>query len=619
MNRIDMRDGARLSVPCSVSPLSVLVFLLVALSTPGCAVQITPAPTRIPPTFTPARDLSPPEQVTDLAASYSTTSTITLRWHAPRDNWGRPARYNLRYSLEPITDQNWRSAQRVISETIPSAAGVIDTMSVSGLEENTTYYFALRTIDYAGNSSALSNVASDTTLPTLEFELGEPDASLFGGTFQGFGAEWDPFYWTPFNLARGANQEGWQIATERIQALQIPFVRMMMDLYWVQKSPDLDQWTWDDPQFQILLRYLDFAQANDIDVMLTDWGWVVNPSLRGSAFYKPGDPRYAQGIARYVQELIDQRGYTCIKYLVAVNEPDTKIPNLFSLQEYVTLYRNLDRALRENGMRDKIKLVGPDVSYNDKVFVALVKELKDVIDVYDFHSYAAEAETSNRGVEEIEETTWYKLNWRRAQVLELDPDANTKPMLVTEFGPGFAPADAFEYAMHMADFGTTVLNTPTNGASAWIMQDVYYFENPRIFGSGMWHFADKGWALKPWAHAYALLIRFAPRGSIQAPVNSSPPKLPEPNPYRAGAVRRGDGGWSIFLVNRDKSAVRANVRLPKPPQGTFRRYQFSRNTSENFASELLLPPAETLPAKQDLRVTLPPESLIVLAESTPAP
>src|SRR5208283_634702 len=45
------------------------------------------------------------------------------------------------------------------------------------------------------------------------------------------------------------------------------------------------------------------------------------------------------------------------------------------------------------------------------------------------------------------------------------------------------------------------------------------------------------------------LIKHAPRGSIQAAVNGTPPQTPPPSPYRCAAVKRPDGGWSIFLVN----------------------------------------------------------------------
>ena len=46
----------------------------------------------------------------------------------------------------------------------PAAAGVREQIIVSGLAAETTYYFALRASDEAGNRSPMSNVAEGTTV-----------------------------------------------------------------------------------------------------------------------------------------------------------------------------------------------------------------------------------------------------------------------------------------------------------------------------------------------------------------------------------------------------------------------------------------------------------------------
>ena len=46
---------------------------------------------------------------------------------------------------------------------MPEAYGTLQTMSISGLEDDTLYYVALKTIDDRGNASMLSNLASGKT------------------------------------------------------------------------------------------------------------------------------------------------------------------------------------------------------------------------------------------------------------------------------------------------------------------------------------------------------------------------------------------------------------------------------------------------------------------------
>lgn len=116
-------------------------------------------------TLAPSGDTIAPAAVTDLALSNPTTSSIDLTWTAPGDddNTGTAQSYDIRYSAALVTDGNWSSATKVIGEPTPSIAGSSESMTVAGLSESTTYYFALKTSDEEPNISDLSNVPSLAT------------------------------------------------------------------------------------------------------------------------------------------------------------------------------------------------------------------------------------------------------------------------------------------------------------------------------------------------------------------------------------------------------------------------------------------------------------------------
>jgi len=96
------------------------------------------------------------------------TTSVTLNWTAPGDDGssGTAAEYDIRYSTSPITEQNWDQVSQAEDEPTPQIAGSDETFTISGLIPNTTYYFALKASDEVPNWSALSNVASVTTLDT---------------------------------------------------------------------------------------------------------------------------------------------------------------------------------------------------------------------------------------------------------------------------------------------------------------------------------------------------------------------------------------------------------------------------------------------------------------------
>jgi hypothetical protein len=110
-------------------------------------------------------DTTPPAAVNDLVAIDPSWNSVLLTWTAPGDDGrtGTAARYDIRYSLAPLTDDVWPSAVQATGEPSPRPAGSADSFVVTGLDPVTTYYFALKTADAEGNWSAKSIIASAPT------------------------------------------------------------------------------------------------------------------------------------------------------------------------------------------------------------------------------------------------------------------------------------------------------------------------------------------------------------------------------------------------------------------------------------------------------------------------
>jgi hypothetical protein len=97
-----------------------------------------------------------------LAAHAQGADTVVVAWTAPGDDGsvGTAASYELRVSTSPITSANWDQATVVTQDPLPapSAAGTRQKSVVRGLSKGTTYWFAIKTTDDAGNQSPISNV-----------------------------------------------------------------------------------------------------------------------------------------------------------------------------------------------------------------------------------------------------------------------------------------------------------------------------------------------------------------------------------------------------------------------------------------------------------------------------
>lgn len=113
----------------------------------------------------PPYDPIAPSQITDISIDTVTDHTATLHWTAPGNDAtvGAALHYIIKYSTSPITDVTWATdTQYDTNSLVPKAYGQSESFIATGLEANTTYYFAIKASDVT-NYGALSNVPSITT------------------------------------------------------------------------------------------------------------------------------------------------------------------------------------------------------------------------------------------------------------------------------------------------------------------------------------------------------------------------------------------------------------------------------------------------------------------------
>ncbi|MCK4555108.1 MAG: fibronectin type III domain-containing protein, partial [Candidatus Aenigmarchaeota archaeon] len=110
-------------------------------------------------------DETSPADITDLGIKAVTQNSITINWTAPGDNGnvGTATQYDIRNYSAPITELNWALATPLVAP-VPSPAGTEEVFVVSGLNPDTTYYFAMKTADEVPNWAGVSNSPSGKTL-----------------------------------------------------------------------------------------------------------------------------------------------------------------------------------------------------------------------------------------------------------------------------------------------------------------------------------------------------------------------------------------------------------------------------------------------------------------------
>lgn len=123
----------------------------------GTTLQINVAAGMLPSIDTTAfavADTTPPATISDFQAGSVALTSITLNWTGPGDDGliGNASAYVLKYSTTQITQTNFATTGTTVTTAAPRGGGS-ESVVVSGLTQNTGYFFALEASDDAGNKS----------------------------------------------------------------------------------------------------------------------------------------------------------------------------------------------------------------------------------------------------------------------------------------------------------------------------------------------------------------------------------------------------------------------------------------------------------------------------------
>jgi hypothetical protein len=136
--------------------------------------------------FTMIEDHVAPNDLTDLTATSNPTNSVTLNWTATGDNGseGTAFIYDIRYSTEEITEENFETATQAEKEPAPAEAGTTESFTVKNLEFDTDYYLAMKVRDKQFNYSGKSNVvqASTPSAPQIMLEDYSLEQKMFPGS-----------------------------------------------------------------------------------------------------------------------------------------------------------------------------------------------------------------------------------------------------------------------------------------------------------------------------------------------------------------------------------------------------------------------------------------------------
>ena len=446
-------------------------------------------------------------------------------------------------------------------------------------------------------------------------------------SYLGGGVEWDPY-----DEAAGwgvrVSEADWDKLFTRVDFLRPGFIRCMIggqNLYYDGGRFNRDR------NVEPLLRLLSYCQDRGIEVLFGEF----NPPERSLK----ADPAWVKMSVDYLDWLVQEKGFDCIRHFIIFNEPDGDWATPEG--DYGFWKSMMERfhaeMARHPGLLEKVTLAGPDVvieyrnpasAYDAPGWVAqTVADLDSLVGLYDIHAYPGQHQVRSgafadmlgdfripEGKRLVLGEAGYKY-WREEDAaLQAENDRRAEASPYTLGTDSQMLCGDFFYGLDLSVLAMDVMNGGVSGLAVWMLDDALHTgstgpDDLKVWG--FWNilgeelFGDPSLEEpKPSFYGWALMSRYFPAGCDILRVEAPPLE----GIRMAAAVR--DGRHTLAVVNySDKDCL---LEAEVPLSGAV-RYEYVEGACPADADGLPVPVRTGISGKRH-PLTVPAQSLVLLTD-----
>ena len=358
-------------------------------------------------------------------------------------------------------------------------------------------------------------------------------------SYIGNGFQWDAYPQVYRGLGLTVSDADWEKMYQRLDYMRPSFMRVVYGSFDKYASGGADNY---EPEnfLDPLKRILQYCQDNDITVMAGDWGFNQVDLNQNRMIVNR-----VQNAARYLDFLIEDQGFTCIKYYNTVNEPNligSATNGNYDLWRFMT--SRFVQEFEALGNSNNVTIAGPDIAYFSSGDLDWIsnssRHLGDEIGLYDVHTYPPREQMFNgvyeltlenmikrvpSGVQTVLGEFGYKYETGNSNKdVELDnvnkQRINSDPNIADDSN---TLVEEFFHGVDMMGMVMKIINAGYAGAVNWNLDDAMHTGDPQASDFkvwGLWNIMGEevlGDAskeiMRPHFYAYSLLTRYMQSGS----------------------------------------------------------------------------------------------------------
>ena len=469
---------------------------------------------------------------------------------------------------------------------------------------------------------------------TIDYSQVDPNNIAFTSddliqtSFGGLGVEWGCYEDTD-KIAEG----GWDRVINYMDHLGAARIRLMINYDWFcqnfdnkgTKDTSDDTWTYNfnNKYARNMITILEYCQVHAIDVAFGCWNVIGDFQDNPWDMMEKvtSDPRWAKISADVLNFLVNQKGFSCIKWFVSSNEPNylgfegssKNYHNTY--KKWETGVKNVRKALDDIGLYN-VGIVGGDTTGlegTEEYFTNIAKRIPNYVADYGAHLYLNNIEVDKgEMLDQIQEV--YKKVKKIDKGLGIVRDAD-----IWEAGlrDGKTAMDCQQliatpdYAVRMADYTLQCVAGGVNGVVWWDFDDAMHFmysaniSTPKEWGmfSSLAGASAAKQELRPWYHSSSLLCHLLRKGNkVYSPLQNSTQVNMN---FRTIATVSQDGTQGGFVcANASSRAATKTFYLDEQVTGDkLYIYRFSANTYE-LDEDGWIQPNEIIDGSLNKKITL---------------